>query len=853
MANYPHKHLKLPTDRKSLYYRGDGRNNFKLRDIERSIHAAFLTKELSNVGDEFIAEQSRRASSGLDDNFGLILDVKSQSGYELKFDSLAMKATSKKDGIYLLNVRTKETPDGIVTSAAILVPFGCLDKLEKKIADYSDPSKDKKRPSHAELLQNIQSIRVAALEALWTDSDEIPKIDDEVWWEFWVSRAPRAKSKKTWIQQFDSLVDELKIELNKNRLFLPENIVVLVKARRSVLEGSLDLLNTLTEIRKVQTCCLDLSDLEGPAQHEWLSEALTRIQWPEESAPAVCLLDTGVNRTHPLIENLLSERDLDTVIPAYGSNDHNTLSDSHGTPMAGIAMYDDLRNLLFSTESWVQRHRLESVKIIHNGDENDPDNYGEVTRQAILLPEINNPSRMRVYCMAITQSGADPKGRPSSWSAAIDSIVAGVGESESSKRLVFISAGNIRDFTDYSYPSSNLESEIENPAQSWNAITVGAMTNMTMISGNDDESRRSTVVGPKGGLSPFSRTSQRWDAKWPIKPDIVCEGGNMARSQTSGYYERESLEPISTSPTPLRRPFCNMSATSSATATASRLGAILMASMSGYRMETYRGLLVHSAQWTDRMLASLQQYEGSNKQKIQRLLRTYGFGVPNVARLLGSGESGVTMIIEDDIQPYNPDSKPNDVKLGYFNLHNLPWPKDIFSEYPDHELTLKVTLSYFIEPNPGSRCWDKSLKYRYASHLLRFTFKRSTERDEVFQKALEKQINESEQQELSFTDGRADSDPRWAIGPKLRGKAGSLVQDVWTGSPAELSQMDQVAVYPAKGWFGSRQFPQDHEAHDAYKKRVRYSLILSIDAKEEIGLYTSVSNLISISTEVSNT
>jgi hypothetical protein len=38
--------------------------------------------------------------------------------------------------------------------------------------------------------------------------------------------------------------------------------------------------------------------------------------------------------------------------------------------------------------------------------DNDPHSYGPITQSAILLAEINNPDRDRVFCMAVTNEGA---------------------------------------------------------------------------------------------------------------------------------------------------------------------------------------------------------------------------------------------------------------------------------------------------------------------------------------------------------------------------------------------------------------------------------------------------------------
>lgn len=861
MPDFPHQHITVPPDRRELQFKGNGRGKFDRRtNLSREQHAARLQGQIASINQAFSVQQEHRELADLDgEDFGLVLNVRSAPGYPLKLDSLEKRPTKKHDGIYLLNVRYHRTAQGVITEAAILVPFGQLEALASKVAAYADPSKDRTNkegvtsPRNADLLANIDNIGVAALEALWTEPEPLPGSEETLWWELWVSRAPRADTATaSWPELFERTREALGLEVNRFRLRLPDNEIVLVKATRTQLESSLDLLNTLTEIKKVRPCSIDLSDLPGPEQHEWIQAALERVIHPGVNAPAVCLLDTGVNRDHPLLENLLAEEDLDTVIPVYGSADHVNPIYAHGTPMAGIAAYDDLRKLMLDAGPWVQKHRLESVKLIHEGNEHDPQNYGAVTQEAIARPESRRPHRPRVYCLAITQSSFPAKGQPSSWSAAIDSAAAG-GNGSSQKRLVFVSAGNQGDSLNYRYPASNHETPVQNPAQAWNVVTVGAMTRRCTITESDDESQRARpVVTRDAGLSPFSSTSRKWEPHWPLKPEIVMEGGNLAQTESGAFVERESLEPISTASNfRLGRPLCNINATSSATASASRLGAIVTERIPGLWSETYRGLMVHSARWRPSMLGNLDPHAAGNAGRVQNLLRDYGFGEPDEPRLFGSGESGVTMIIQDSIQPYDPESKAGDARLHHFHLHQLPWPQQVFDQHRDVQLTLRVTLSYFIEPSPGSRCWHRSKKYRYASHLLRFSFKRSTESEAVFRRALEKRIEEEDEDgEIEVGTGderRAASDSKWALGPKLCGKSGSLVQDVWKGSPAELAEMGQVAVYPAKGWFATRSFRPGHEFYECHKSPVRYSLIVSIDAEQEIGLYTEISNKLSVS------
>jgi hypothetical protein len=86
---------------------------------------------------------------------------------------------------------------------------------------------------------------------------------------------------------------------------------------------------------------------------------------------------------------------------------------------------------------------------------------------------------------------------------------------------------------------------------------------------------------------------------------------------------------------------------------------------------------------------------------------------------------------------------------------------------------LRVTLSYFVEPNPGRRGWKK--RHRYASHGLRFDVKGPTESLEEFRKRLNKKaLDEDEEARdrrrlVGVVPRRAGPQPRLApLGHPLR-------------------------------------------------------------------------------------
>jgi len=95
---------------------------------------------------------------------------------------------------------------------------------------------------------------------------------------------------------------------------------------------------------------------------------------------------------------------------------------------------------------------------------------------------------------------------------------------------------------------------------------------------------------------------------------------------------------------------------------------------------------------------------------------------PNPKRILNT-LNDATIVAEDRLRPFRKDS--TGAKTQHMNLHNLPWPHDELQALGEADVQLRITLSYFVEPNPGERGWQR--RHRYQSHNLRFALKRSDE------------------------------------------------------------------------------------------------------------------------------
>ncbi|MBI4649784.1 S8 family peptidase [Candidatus Desantisbacteria bacterium] len=381
---------------------------------------------------------------------------------------------------------------------------------------------------------------------------------EKYWCEVWLS-----SDREELIQRFESLLDREKIEKTEGVIRFPERTVKLILANRSQLERLIILSDDIAEYRRAKETSAFWLNMENKEQVKWVKDILQRCKVEPNPKVAVCVLDTGINNGHPLLSLILKSEDCQTVNPSWGINDHDKYG--HGTLMAGLAAYGDLRECLSSTDSIYLNHCLESIKILPPPPEqNKIELWGDVTGQAVSRAEIQSPERKRILCMAIAASDTRDRGRPSSWSGKLDQLSSGADDDN--KRLFIVCAGNSDPSTWRNYPYGLLTDSVHDPAQSWNVLTVGAYTELEQI--KDKSFEGYTIIAPSGGLSPFSTTSLEWDPRWPIKPEIVMEGGNVAYDRKDICDGTDDISLLSTSHDPTTHHFCNFNMTSAATAQA---------------------------------------------------------------------------------------------------------------------------------------------------------------------------------------------------------------------------------------------------------------------------------------------
>ena len=808
---------------------GTGRGSPRPPAPIRDVHARKLRDEAEAAQREALQRRAQTAQEvgARPTGDGMLVTFESFPGFELE----PAKLDPGNQPPELLALRTQGQGNAKVELATVYVPEGSLGFFLKRFEEYATVDTEKGNRKHADLVERIAGLRLATIEALWTDDPQaFPEPNLQMWWEVWLRRSDGEEG--TRLRAFGELAG---FDVGTRQLVFDNRVIVLVRATAAQLSSALDIIDDFAELRAAHTNSAFFVQLSHIEQAEWVANLVARTTPADGSAPTACILDTGVNRGHPLLEHSLSEDDMHACVPAWGVHDH----DRHGTEMAGISLYGDLRRALGDDREIQLLHRLESAKILPPAGANDPDLYGAITAEAVARIEVQAPNRRRAFSMAVTADAGGIAGTPTSWSAAVDALAAGrdfdtlngtltyIDEASlDSHRLFVLSAGNVSE-VDATYLDRCDVEPVEDPAQAWNALTVGAYTNLVDVAAAGSDFAGWTPVAPPGDLSPFSRTSVTFQRQWPIKPEVVLEGGNAAASPAGTAFDTpDSLSVVTTGHDSTLGLLTTTHATRAATAAAAHIAAVLSAQYPASWPETARGMIAHSARWTEQMRTHFTA-ASDKKTDREQLVRRYGYGVPTLERCLRSATNALTIIVQDVIHPFEAG------KLREMHLHDLPWPKDALADLGEVPVQLRVTLSYFIEPSPTRRGYRR--RYRYASHQLRFELQRATETNDDFRKRLNKRALDEEEERPTGGD-----DDGWYLGSQARNR-GSLHSDIWDGTAAELAARGRVAVFPVTGWW------KELKARDKSSLGARYALLLSIESPvEDVDLWTPVAQQVGL-------
>lgn len=465
-----------------------------------------------------------------------------------------------------------------------------------------------------------------------------------------------------------------------------------------------------------------------------------------------------------------------------------------------------------------------------------PPSYGVVTEGAVALVEAERPNVRRAFCLANSACDFPPE-RPSSWSGALDQItsgampgdqIEGVPAAERPKRLMIVATGNMHGgklaHVQRSHP-------LEDPSQSWNALTIGGFTRKETPPVKPPGLK---AVVPANHRSPFSLGSQTLSSDLtPIKPEVLFEAGNMITGPSGDCGWEPSVSLLAPGSNVLHDPLVPFWATSAAVGMAGNFIGGLQAALPDLWPETHRALTVDSAQWPlpirKQLIGKGQHWKTGSKGEKQAILREVGYGVPDLQRAINSAKNDVTLIAQAPIQPFVGSSNGGPPVFNEMHFYDLPWPKAALEKIENGIVTMKVTLSYFIEPNLSGRAATRPDTYR--SFGLRFAMKKRSDTKERFKRRVSGQ-QEKDKQELQ-TEGDF-----WLLGSNAA-QAGSLHCDLWRGRAIDLALHDAIGVYPVTGWW------KTHAGQKRFNDKGRYALVISVSAPgQSVDLYSEISHAV---------
>jgi hypothetical protein len=545
-----------------------------------------------------------------------------------------------------------------------------------------------------------------------------------------------------------------------------------------------------------------------------------KLTSPAEDAPSIVLLDTGIATKHPLLANAILSSG--SVVPNEDSAED---THGHGTLMAGVGLHGDELGSAIEAGAATPPHWIQSVRLLvapaaGSAAEDKRSFWPQLTTAAVEQAETADIRRSRPRVFALATSYAVTPIEPTYWSHAIDRLAFNYGNG----RLLCVAIGNA-DVADlrliHGYPTLNLEQKVQEPAQAANAITVGAFTNKVAMP-PEKIYAEAKPVAPVGGISPHTSAGAVSRA---VKPDVLMEGGNIGFDGQLADTGIETLTTLTTAREFLTKPLGSICQTSEATARGARFAASVWQAEPNLRPATVRGLLVHAASWTPAMH---EQFPNLDER-----LAICGWGVPDLEFASACATDRATVIFEDEmpnavrvVEPKkqtgtSADSNATETKFKrVVKLFRFPVPEDVLLADPDRIVELRVTLSYFPEPNTFRR---------QVSHGLDLTW--DMQGPAETEAAFISRINKLARGELAGASAKKKTKTfDWNLRTTRRSR-GTVQSDRWEGPASYLAGPKMLAVVPVLGWWERR--PALREM------TMPFSLIVSVRA-DGLDIYNTI-------------
>ena len=771
-------HLNLPQADYDLPRKKTGSGRSPQR--EHHAHGRKLGNELDDVLDRF---RRRRRLAGIDPS--LILRVQLDAHVGVDEDAW------ERAGLIVVSIDENKT----------LVLFSSdteLTDFRRRLGEYQlGPRPGRKGPAHQQLFAGIDTIgevrpqdRLGRL--IRADGIETPDaiVDDREYvidielWDLGTRGANRSK-----VEELRDFISERNGRVTDD--YVGESLVLL--RVRCVGRTVKDLLR----IDHVAT--VDLPPQPTLLVEEMLDiaiEDLPAVIAPDDGAPGVAVLDSGLAAAHPLIGPAVGEA---TTVPrALGdaSDGHG-----HGTMVAGLALYGDVGRCI-QLRSFVPRLILYSARVL-----NDELRFDDEKLIATQMREAIEYFRQTYGCRVFNASLGDSRlpyqgGKVSAWASILDALARELDV------VIVVSAGNfeydpepggpadahVQDYPQYllGEPAAIIE-----PATAAIVLTVGALAHTDSVPMAMGQGVAFRPIAQTEQPSPFTRAGPGLGGA--IKPELCEIGGNLGFDGVIGRTRKvRELSVVSMNRTYVRRLFNTDVGTSFAAPLVAHGAARLYEAFPGASANLVRALLASSASVPEAAERALRPVARD------ATLRLCGYGRPDLEFARASDEGRVVLYGESALA------------LDNFHIYEVPIPEELINLRGTRRIS--VTLAY----DPPVR----HTRFDYLGVRMSFRLIRGRTVQEIAEAFRRRAVDEEAVDRLTSTKYDCPMEPP----PTVR-EGGTLQKAILTMRRAprpEYGDTYHVVVRCVKRWAGEEFSPQ------------RYAVVVVIEHSADVDLYSRI-------------
>jgi hypothetical protein len=539
------------------------------------------------------------------------------------------------------------------------------------------------------------------------------------------------------------------------------------------------------------------------------------LEPPNLNAPKVCVIDSGIQEKHPLLQSAIITNDSRSWVPNETNTADFVKNGGHGTRVAGAVLYPNLVPTSGQQQAvcWLQNARV----LDHNCY------LDKALFPPALISKIvkfyQGERGTRIFNHSIAGSTPCRTQYMSAWAAEIDNL------SWQHDILFIVAAGNlpidtnlgnsrlsIRDRLQQGkiYPDYLLSDScrVPNPAQSFQSLTVGSVS----LQAFRDLSRQS--IAQQDYPSSFSCTGLGiWDS---IKPEVVEYGGDLV---SDGGTQPNLTYPPAVCPDLVRSTLNGgpMSArdtvgTSFAAPKVAHIAACLAAELPNENCLLYRALIVQSARFPDWV-------ENTNFD-LYSAIRLLGYGIPNLDRALGNSNNRITLIARGERR----------IAARQAQIYEVSLPDGLRSPGEDLDIRIEVTLSYKAQPRRTRRARKK-----YLSTWLDWECSDKGEDPARFLERVLKNYDappESQKKGKDIFNWVLNKRKNWGQADNVSRQEGTLQKDWAIVKSYDLRESFCIAVVGHEGW------------NNDPNATVPYALVVSFEAVDtNIPIYTSIANV----------